>query len=472
MKTFRIFWKYEWMTIRRTPYLIGAGALFFLSLLFALANGDKTVEATVVEHTEIKNSMLEKADELKLSAADSKPDVEYTPYDVGTKLAAGYIFKEPSAFAFLSVGQHELFASEYSISLRDQDFSILNGHDHVGNPLMLYLGAFDFAFVILWLLPLLVILYMFNVIAAERENGTLPLLLSQPLSLKQFLWTKLVVKFTVLSVFLLLSMAIGFSLFGFESFSQTPELLLIVFATLLYALFWFGLSAMVNQFGMHSMTNLSSLFLGWLLFVLLVPTGLGLLSDVYHAVPSRLQLVNDLKTGTKEIDNDAASLLDNYYFDHPELAPKGEKRSMSSWVYKNALKRQMVYAAASPVVEDYYSGLQAQGSFMESWQFLSPALMLGTIIDAKAENQLSDVTAFQQQADAARAEWHEIFEPKIFKDEPMTAREVRNLPHFSYQSATNTASISAALLGLITTNVVLLLLIFAIGKYSRTINRA
>lgn len=294
MKTLKIFWKHEWITLWRKPFLIGGGILFYISLFFALGNGWQSVNTTVGEQREIASATAERSEELRMSfATGDGPSL--TPYDVGGKLAKRYIFKEPTPFAFLSIGQQELFASEYSISLRDTDFSILNGGGEVGNPLINYLGAFDFTFVIIWLLPLLIILYMYDVVSGERESGTLALLLSQPLSLSRLLWLKLVVKFGFLAIYLLTGMLIGFGIFGWEVFTETGSLLIFLGGILLYCLFWFGLSVLINQLRMSSMANLSMLFLGWLLFVLLIPTSLGLISDSRYAVPSRLQLVNDLK---------------------------------------------------------------------------------------------------------------------------------------------------------------------------------
>lgn len=136
---------------------------------------------------------------------------------------------------------------------------------------------------------------------------------------------------------------------------------------------------------------------------------------------------------------------------------------MASYVYKNALKRKMVYEAAHPVVEEYYAGLKEQGSFMERWQYFSPSLMLSNLIEASAENRLVDVTAFQQEADAARAEWHTIFEPKIFKDEPLSEAEVEALPSFEYEKRVSFGFGLWVVLGLIGVNLLVFCGVVVIG---------
>ena len=52
-------------------------------------------------------------------------------------------------------------------------------------------GRFDLAFVVVYLLPLLVLALSFNVLSEEREQGTLALTLSQPVSARGVVAAKL-----------------------------------------------------------------------------------------------------------------------------------------------------------------------------------------------------------------------------------------------------------------------------------------
>jgi ABC-2 type transport system permease protein len=59
-------------------------------------------------------------------------------------------------------------------------------------------GHFDFAFVIVFVLPLLVTTLGYNLLSAEREHGTLRMLCSQPLSIAMLMTGKVVVRMLAL----------------------------------------------------------------------------------------------------------------------------------------------------------------------------------------------------------------------------------------------------------------------------------
>ena len=70
-------------------------------------------------------------------------------------------------------------------------------------------GRFDLAFVTVYLLPLLVLALSFNVLSEEREQGTLALTLSQPVSARDVVGAKLAFR-----ALLVVGLAAGVSLLG------------------------------------------------------------------------------------------------------------------------------------------------------------------------------------------------------------------------------------------------------------------
>lgn len=428
MKLFNLFLKFQWKQLILSTASIVAALVFFGVILFSLYNGQQEISKIIDNHASISKNLAKK--EVALFAAIERNEANLTPYDVGGKSAKRFLFKEVDAFSALSLGLSKVFPSEFSISLRDKGFSILDESSKIENPLLLSLGNFDFSFVMVWLLPLFVIALSFNLLSKEIEMGTFPILTSQAVGVQKIVWLKALAQYTLFSIFLLGCCLIAFALIQPDVFSNISAPAYLLGSLLLYTLFWFVISALVNLLRRSSLTNISLLFSIWLVLVLIIPTALSMIADGRNPVPSRIQLVNDLRTATQEIDNDAATLLNNYYFDHPELAPKSEKRSMKSYVYKNALKRKMIHEVASPVVADYYSRLSQQAAFLNGFKFLSPALLFQSVIDDLSENTLEDFIVFHQAADNKRLEWNNIFEDKIFKDETMTKRDIIDLPKY------------------------------------------
>lgn len=472
MQLLSLYFEFELKRLLRDRTLLLTSLAFFALLLFSLYNGKGHVDSIWAEHGLLEQEEQARKGEL-LSAINAKmpkggegAQADLTPYNIGGKSAKQYVYKSPAPLAFLSEGQSQLFPSEYAVSLSSEDFTVLSGHDHLENPLLLYLGRFDFAFFMVWLLPLLALLYAYNLRSEEAEVGTLDLLRSQAVSLGQLLWVKMGVRYTYFTVFVLASCSIGFALIEPSALREGGELSLLFGLSAAYLLFWFLLALFVNLLRQSSITNLSLLFAAWLLIVLGIPTGLSLMSDAEHPLPSRLKLVNDIRTATQEIDNDAARLLDDYYFDHPELVPEGEGRSMAQYVYKNALKQKMVEKAARPVVEAYQERVAQQGEYLALRQFFSPALLYQSALDGLARNRLTDFLDFQQRVDKARQEWRQLFEPKIFRDERMRPEEVRALPEYEYRpEQASVLALGPEALGLLGFSLALVLAVWCMGRY-------
>ncbi len=422
-----LYFQLEWKKLQNNKAVPIALLCFFGLMLYGLHNGRAHQESIKQEQARLRAEEIQ--NERSLLASYDGP---LTPYEVGGRGARRYIFKAPAPLAMIAEGESRLFPSAYSISLRDEDFTILSEGGHLDNPLNLAIGTFDLAFVLVWLLPLLAILYTYNLLSEEEEMGTLPLLMAQPASVMSMLWAKTIARYLLLTIPVLTLSLLAMGLMGLDILKQAGQLALLLGAISAYLLFWFFLALLANLLRLSSLFNLSLLFGGWLLFVLAIPTALSIRADYRHSVPSRIQLVNDIRSATREIDNDASRLLDAYYYDHPELAPEDDKPSMASYVYKNALKHKMVEAAARPAALAYREQSARQQAYVYQRKFYSPALLLQSAFSQLAGNTLGDFLAFQARADLARRQWWDIFEPKIFKDEWMNKAEIERLPDFAF----------------------------------------
>ena len=139
------------------------------------------------------------------------------------------------------------------------------------NPVQLLFGNFDLAFVIIYILPLLIIAFSFNILSKEKELGTLRLLGAQPVSVAMWLLQKMTIRyfvFTLITIFMLLISAVLFSTGGFSSFDGLLGLCLIVAG---YILFWFVIAYIINIKINNSSKNALTLIGTWLLIVMILP---------------------------------------------------------------------------------------------------------------------------------------------------------------------------------------------------------
>jgi ABC-2 type transport system permease protein len=110
-----------------------------------------------------------------------------------------YAFKKPSSAMVYSIGQAEQYGFYKRITFWASPYDADMAQE-IANPERLQTGTLDFSFVILFLLPLLLLILVYNLKASEAEQGFLPLIEVQTASKHTWLLARL--GFYVVLVFL------------------------------------------------------------------------------------------------------------------------------------------------------------------------------------------------------------------------------------------------------------------------------
>jgi len=121
----------------------------------------------------------------------------------------------PTPLAMVAVGQSDLFP--YCVAVKTGPLSFFAASYEWENPLRLLLGRFDSAFAIITILPLLVLVASFDLLAREKEMGTLPLLMSFPIALSRFLAMRFLLRAAIFIGGVLAAMLLGLALVGFDA---------------------------------------------------------------------------------------------------------------------------------------------------------------------------------------------------------------------------------------------------------------
>ena len=259
----KVIIRHEWRLLQadRTAWLV----IFLFALLigYAFLNGSvwaRKQQAGITQYlvkSEAQlNSYRQQAAEIEARIVRGEvkegriPSAPRHPYQIST--FAGLSATLPLApLAPLVVGEGDLYPSAYRVGLQAET------EEQIENPLKLLVGRFDLAYVMLFLYPLLICALSFNLLAAEREDGTLGLLLAQPLRLRTLVVGKVAIR-----ALLVFGAVIAFSLLGvcFSPLRLTSgdvwgRLLVWLAAVFGYGLFWFSLALMVNALGRSAATN-------------------------------------------------------------------------------------------------------------------------------------------------------------------------------------------------------------------------
>jgi len=183
-----------------------------------------------------------------------------------------YVSMPPAALGRLAIGQSDLYPYYFKVSTNSNQTFLNN--DEVENPVHLLAGRFDLAFVILYLFPLVILAFSYNIVSAEKEAGTLAMTLAQPVTLRKVVLAKVALRATfVIALATILSVA-GVVIGGANIFAEGAliRLLFWIGVTTAYGAFWFALAIGINALGRHSATNAMTLAGLWLLFVVIVPS--------------------------------------------------------------------------------------------------------------------------------------------------------------------------------------------------------
>ncbi len=353
-----------------------------------------------------------------------------SPDSVGGSMGRRYAYLPPAPLAPLSVGQSDLYPYYFQVSTNSKQ-SFLNTHE-LENPSNLLSGRFDLAFVVVYLLPLLILALSYDLLSSEREQGTMAMLLSQPLPL----WTLALGKIA-LRALVVLALALGFSLAGYTAaggaLASMDALLLWMAVVAAYSLLWFGLAVAANALGKGSATNAMLLAGIWLVVVVITPAAVNLVVTTSYPIPSRVELVQALRTATEDANARSAEVLSQYYTDHPEYLPEGEQPDPNDFTLRSYAVREDVERAMAPVLERYDGQLLRQQTLVNRLKWLSPAVVAQEALNDIAGTGLARYQHFLGVVDRYHDEWRSYFIPKVSARATMTTADYDAIPVFEYQ---------------------------------------
>ncbi|MES2419691.1 MAG: DUF3526 domain-containing protein [Pseudomonadota bacterium] len=371
------------------------------------------------------------ADQARDLAAVAK---EYGKPDGQAGYAAYYTFllthDHPSPIAFLALGQRDVQPAVLrvrALSLQQQLYESETLNAEQALP-----GAFDFAFVVIYLAPLIVIALTHDLITGERESGRLRLLLSMPGS---GLWRRRI-GLRYLLVALALLIPAGTALVA----TAAPTLIGvgIVTVTAVYIAFWFGLSLLVASRVRASTTAAAAALGCWIALTLLLPTLAN--AGIARAIPVGKGI--DLTLAQREIvhhgwDIPKSDTFDRFLATHPEWRGHETFEGRFHWKWLFAM-HQVGDEAVAPQVAAYRASLLERERRTTNLGWLLPNVAAQGILHRLADTDLVAQHDYQDSIGTFHKELRVFFYPYLFLDRPFTHADFDLLPR--YRARTGTAS--------------------------------
>ncbi|QJB32914.1 DUF3526 domain-containing protein [Chitinophaga oryzae] len=337
----------------------------------------------------------------------------------------------PAPAAVLSVGMSDLAKYYYPIAVKS---SYAPAEEKISNPLQLATGNFDTAFLLIYLVPLLAICMSYHLLAQEKEQGTLPLLLVQHGALTGLLLLRLLIRYLLLLAAMVVICTAGMA--WASSGQPFPWLAWAAWTGVaaVWLSFWMGLIWFVIAWNQHTTTNLVSLFSLWLLLLIVLPA-------TYRLMTYRPQ-TNDTATNAsvqRELEWDTwdlpkKQLLDSFYQAYPQYRnaqayDTGMTSSRHAMAYYSLVDQRMQRLTGTQEASK-----RAAQQLLDASLKYNPAVYTQWLLNSIARTDISDYGYFREETRRFRDEWKTFFYQRHFHDQLLADNDYLSLPvyHPSY----------------------------------------
>ena len=347
----------EFGLLRRVSVLWWLGLMLLVLSALAAFSGSvrvNTLQSVVAERSEgerqIRDSLVATLERYANSGEEGDEPVAAKPGSMGFSVTSTYAGMPAAPLAPLAIGVSDLLPYYYRLDAHGA-YTLVQGGE-IENPLNLRVGGFDVAFVMVFLLPIIVVALGYDIMSREKELGVLALIGAQGVRLSHFIAAKVIARGTVIGLMIVAAnaVAIAVSLYLGAEWNLAAASLWTLIAVL-YGLAWFALAVLINAFGLGSSTNGVILANIWLVFVIVVPAMVKLAATTLYPAPSRVALTTELREAASEADERAAEAREQYFFDHPEMVDGDVDQEI--FFRQVALSEQDIGASVEPAARRF-----------------------------------------------------------------------------------------------------------------------
>ncbi|WP_207431645.1 ABC transporter permease [Sabulibacter ruber] len=438
MKKFWILIKYEWLNFRADKGLLILVTLTLLAGLYGIYYG-----TTEVQRQQQNIAGLEKLTEHNVEELKAKYPEGTDAGDIGYYHST-FAVHHPDSWASLALGQRDV--NPYYIKLRLLNLqSQLYDTENI-NPQKVLAGNFDLSFVLVYLFPLLIIGLCFNILSIEKEQGTLPLLLSQPISLPLIVGAKLTFRMLVV-----LGLGLLLSILAMIWGKVLPDgrVALWLGVVVLYCLFWFAVAFLVAALQKNSAFNAVTLLGVWLLLTIVIPALLNVYVSIKQPVPQALALtIQQREVVHGGWDKPKRETMDKFFALYPQWRDTTEIKERFVWRWYYAF-HHLGDVAVQDLATQYKQTLLARHELVQKLNVLSVPVNVQGIFNAMAGSDLPSYVQFLQSATRYHDRLREFYYPFLFRQITFTHADFAREPRHSFASAPDMKSATAGLLKLL-----------------------
>jgi ABC-type transport system involved in multi-copper enzyme maturation permease subunit len=362
--------------------------------------------------------------------------------------------RPPSPFGVFANGL-DAFLPDEVISTRHEGVQ-MDSNRTLDDPLSLLFGKMDFLFVAGVVLSLLAILFTFDSITREKEQGTLRLSLSNPVPRHHLLIGKYLGNFITFLIPFILAFLIGviiLVLSGILPLFQAGNLLRllsILGIVLIFLSVFFNLGLMVSTLCRRSFIAQIILLFIWVLFVFVVPRVSGMVAGILKPVKTQQTVQLEKSLIRKNIRDEKAASLKEIFLRSQDYRDSDSYDRFRDPVVKALREKELQQLRA--VEADYNAKKRSQRRLAVLFSRLSPVASLTFSVTELCQTGLHSMDHLNELALEFHREASETIHSRGYKDEiPGAGMRMRmgwvkseEIPRFQYNRTGLAAGIQSS----------------------------
>ncbi len=371
------------------------------------------------------------------------------------------VWKHPQGLQALSLGQSDNQPFYYNLWIFNNVYN--TRQTELRNPDKLLAGNFDLSFVIIFLLPLLIIAYSYNVVSADREDGLAGLLNVQGISQRAIASVRLLFRCCVVLILAFTLSIVGVVINGVATTTAAGWLGVSV----LYILFWFSLVYWLTALGKSGAVTALKLVSLWVVLLIMIPSLLNSLQKVNEGAKMEIAEANR-EYGSKIWGMDKRLLADTFLLVKPEWKKhfmlKNDTNELRSVAYAYFTMHNM-----NRVGREIDSVAFYQQSHVERFNYINPVFAIQLLYNKLAATELNNFIVFREAASAYQEQRYELIAQRELSGEKLTPASFQAYPKF-LQPPTGLAS--SDWLGSIIPVMCFMLIALVLGNYHSKKNQS
>ena len=340
----------------------------------------------------------------------------------------------------LSIGQRDVNPSIQSVTIRGLEAQKYDSE--LNNPSNLLAGNIDFSFVLLYLFPLLIIAFSYNIISEEKESGTWKIVATQ--SPNTFLY---ILKLFYVRILILIGL-LTLILLAAVIFLQIPidkSFMVFYGISVLYLLFWFAVCFFIVSLQKNSNFNAVILLTIWLFLIIILPAGINTYIINTYKVPEALELTLTQRNAYHEKwDMDKQETLDKFYKHYPQFKNYTLPEKEFSWLWYYAMQ-QMGDDESAVHSKELETKLQQRNNASEFMAHFIPTLHTQIQLNEIAKSDLRNQLLFLKETTQFHEKLRLYFYPKIFDNAPVNQEKWENFKVETFNDNSETSFVKAFL---------------------------